>query len=60
MEFKNKRRQIYFRNKLREFWNFSALYNFHGEYHANGILKDNIFETQEYKQKWKTKQKSHN
>ena len=37
---------------------FSALYNFHGEYHANGILKDNIFETQEYKQKWKTKQKS--
>jgi len=37
---------------------FSALHNFHGEYHANGILKDNIFEVQEYKQKWKTRQKS--
>ena len=37
---------------------FSPLYKFEGSYHSTGIIENNIFKTQNYKQFWKTKKKT--
>ncbi len=36
---------------------FSALYKFNGNYFSRGIIENNMFKTQEYRQVWKTKDK---
>ncbi len=37
---------------------FSPLYKFEGKYLSTGIIENNIFKTQNYKQFWKTKKKT--
>ncbi len=37
---------------------FSPLYKFEGSYHSVGIIENDIFKTQQYKQFWKTKKKT--
>ena len=37
---------------------FSPLYKFEGSYLSTGIIENNIFKTQNYKQFWKTKKKT--
>ena len=37
---------------------FSPLYKFEGSYLSTGIIENNIFKTQSYKQFWKTKKKT--
>ena len=37
---------------------FSPLYKFEGNYISDGVIENNIFKTQKYKQFWKTKKKT--
>ncbi len=37
---------------------FSPLYKFEGNYLSTGVIENNIFKTQNYKQYWKTKKKT--
>ena len=37
---------------------FSPLYKFEGSYLSTGVIENNIFKTQNYKQFWKTKKKT--
>ena len=37
---------------------FSPLYKFEGSYFSVGVIEDNIFKTENYKQFWKTKKKT--
>ena len=37
---------------------FSPLYKFEGSYRSDGVIENNIFKTQKYKQFWKTKKKT--